>query len=137
MPDTINVNTDVPVVEVSLIPMHIQYSGPASTGEFWATSKGEESSHNGQLINSAYFRGCRLLSTQVPLDYDGIVVSKSEGLDRDDNDPATVTSVNRYHSVARFNTLNLYGHDTVIDPSDQWLLVNEWKAISDVIHGAT
>lgn len=137
MPDTINVHKEVSTVEVNLIPMHIQYSGPANTAEFWDTSKADETNHDGHVVKSAYFRGCRLLLTQVPLDYDGVIVNKSEGLDRDDENPENVVSVNRYESVARFNTLNVYGHDAIPDPFDQWLLVNEWKAISDVIHGAT
>lgn len=137
MPDTVNVHSEIPMVEVNLIPMHIQYSGPANTSQFWATSKTDEIDHNDHVVKSAYFRGCRLLLTQVSLDYDGVIVDKTEGLDRDDENPENVVSVNRYESVARFSNLNVYGHDATPDPSDQWLLVNEWKGINDVIHGAT
>ncbi|KAK6465666.1 ribonuclease H2, subunit C [Scheffersomyces coipomensis] len=136
MSDTIQINNEVPTVIANLVPVHIEYSGPAATKEYFTPSK---TSENSQDI--AYFRGCKFIGDKVDFNdkYTAYIMNKSESLVRvedneNDYNGDNVKSVSTYIPIAKFNSINVYGHDTRIAENNQWSLLKEWNEISDIIH---
>ncbi|KAI5955259.1 hypothetical protein KGF54_001820 [Candida jiufengensis] len=142
MSSSINITNEEssPKVEVSVLPMHLQYSGPANTKEYFTPSKTKETLNDGTIVDTAYFRGCRLIAKEVTLDQnkmDGFILDKSEALSRDineDDGTETIKTIKNYASIAFFNKLTLYGHDSEIESSNQWSLIPEFIEINNIIH---
>lgn len=130
----------VPKVEASLLPMHLQYSGPANTSNYFTPSKTIEKQNDGSEVKTAYFRGCRLVAKEVNLkdcNVEGCVINKNEVLQRETNDEdgtELVKTVKNYSAIASFDKMTLYGHDSEIELSNQWSLIPEYLEISSIIH---
>ncbi|KAI5966010.1 hypothetical protein KGF57_000683 [Candida theae] len=101
----------IPEVEASLLPMHLQYSGPANTSEYFTPSKTTEKQNDGSEVTTAYFRGCRLVAKEVDLkksDVKGYLVNKNEALQREVNEEdgtEIIKTVKNYCAVASFDKL--------------------------------
>lgn len=129
-------NESTPTVIASLLPMSIQYSGPANTEDYFTPSKMQETQPNGKQLEVAYFRGCKLVGNTIDLnksDLQGYVVNKAEHLVRDD-ESGEVKSAFTFTSVAKFNELTVYGHDSPVNLNDQWALIPEYVSISNLIN---
>lgn len=141
--DTLRTSLEVPNAAVSLLPMHVQYSGPAKTKEFFSGTKTTENVGSEER-EVAYFRGCRLVGDKTNWDgrYQGYIMNKSEAIAHSDpsdaegiaNGTAEIRNVKVYSPVAKFDQMTLYGHDNVVESNSQWRTVSEWATISDAIH---
>ncbi|EMG48430.1 hypothetical protein G210_1001 [Candida maltosa Xu316] len=123
-------------VAASLIPMCVQYSGPANTEEYFTTSKTRETQQDGTTLETAYFRGCKLVGRTIDLSQSkvqGYVINKSEHLVVDEA-TGDVKTASTYIPVAKFNELTVYGHDTPASSSNQWSLIPEYLSISNIVH---
>lgn len=131
---------DLLKVEASLVPMHLQYSGSANTSEYFTPSKTTEKQNDGSEVNTAYFRGCRLVAKEVDLKKsgtEGYIINKNEVLQRETNEEEgteLVKTVKNYTAVASFDKMTLYGHDSEIELSNQWSLIPEFLEINSIIH---
>lgn len=137
MLDVIHTSEDVPKVHANIIPCHVQYNGTANTKDYFTPSKKQETLHNGQQSQVAYFRGCKLVGedTDIKDDYTGYLINKTESLARsEDAESEEYVTVNTYTPVAKFEELTVYGHDSAPELTNQWGLIKEWKDISEVIH---
>ena len=97
-------NESAKEVVASVVPMNIQYSGPANTEDYFAPSKTQETQPDGTLLDVAYFRGCKLVGKTLELDkYDvkGYVINKSEHLVSDKETGEVKTAVT-YIPVGNF-----------------------------------
>jgi len=109
----------------NLVPVHIEYTGEANTSEFFTPTKTVSDD-----IVTAYFRGLKLVGTTVDLKYDGYVMRK----DLIESDPTSLVPLDSsYKAIKKFNQFTVFGHDSK-DTSNQWLQVNEWKQVSDILH---
>lgn len=123
---------DVPEYEANLVPMHIEYNGPANTEEFFTPSK----SLLDAPVTTAYFRGLKLVGTPIPLPKDATayVLNKEETIvAAPDTKEGFRTSFN-YTPVARFSKVTGFGHDSALATNSQYLLMTEWDQISDILH---
>ncbi|CAK9441293.1 uncharacterized protein LODBEIA_P51620 [Lodderomyces beijingensis] len=145
---TINVGGDeIPKVTASLLPMHLQYSGPAKTAEYFTPSHATETQHDGTQVKTAYFRGCRLVAKEVDLkqcEMQGFIVNGTEVLVREANEhqekeeeagEEVIKSVKTFAPTATFDKLVLFGHDEEVESSDQWRMIPEFLEVSKVVHG--
>ncbi|RCK59642.1 hypothetical protein Cantr_07344 [Candida viswanathii] len=118
---TIETNHEsTPTVTASLIPMSVQYSGPAKTDDYFTPSKMQEPQPNGPPLDVAYFRGCKLVGKTIDLkesNLQGYVVNKSEHLVRDEASGDVKTAAT-FTPLAKFNDLTVYGHDTPVALND-------------------
>lgn len=141
--DNFRVSKAVPEANVSLVPMHIQYSGPANTADYFTDTKSIEKIGNEQR-EVAYFRGCRLVGDKTDWNgkYHGYIVNKSETIAHADptdsegiaNGTAEIKNVKVFDTVGQFSELTMYGHDNPLELTSQWRMVSEWAEISDAIH---
>ncbi|ABN66441.1 predicted protein [Scheffersomyces stipitis CBS 6054] len=134
MSNTISIS-EVPNVIANLVPMHIQYSGPAKTNEYFTPSKTQEDGNT-----NAYFRGCKLVGTEITLkNHTGYIINKSETLVHDpemadDGSGDNIKTVSTYSPTAKFETITIYGHDVPADKYNQWRLINEQQDVADILH---
>ncbi|KAK6454999.1 ribonuclease H2, subunit C [Scheffersomyces xylosifermentans] len=140
MSNTIQINREVPKVTANLVPMHIQYSGPAKTNDYFTPSKTKEVITDKE-VEVAYFRGCKLAGEKLELDgnFTGYILNKSETLARvegmaDDGYGNNIVTVNTYTPTAQFDDIILYGHDVPEGKNNQYSLINEFKNINDILH---
>ncbi|KAF6071357.1 hypothetical protein MEM_03605 [Candida albicans L26] len=129
-------NESAKEVVASVVPMNIQYSGPANTEDYFAPSKTQETQPDGTLLDVAYFRGCKLVGKTLELDkYDvkGYVINKSEHLVSDKETGEVKTAVT-YIPVGNFQKLTVYGHDTLPSRTNQWSLIPEYLSISNIVN---
>lgn len=141
MPDTIQI-PDVPRVAAHLVPCHIQYSGPANTKEYFTPTKSNETRDDAP-VDIAYFRGLRLVGQTTnlrDLKLRGYLLDKSESIERQEqhsedpySEPQLVT-VHTHTAIASFDTLTVYGHDSVVERDNQWRLLDEWAEMAEIIH---
>ena len=129
-------NESTPTVTASLLPMSIQYSGPANTNDYFAPSKMQETEPSGKQFEVAYFRGCKLVGNTIDLkqsNLQGYVVNKVENLVRDEIS-GEVKTASTFIPVAKFNDLTVYGHDVPAAQNDQWALIPEYISMSNIIN---
>ncbi|ODV78129.1 ribonuclease H1 small subunit [Suhomyces tanzawaensis NRRL Y-17324] len=132
MSDSIQALEDVPKVVANVLPLHIQYSGPAKANEYFTASRCTEQLGD-KTVDVAYFRGSRLVGQESHLgENTGYIVNASESLAHDEE--GEVKTIKTYTSVAQFNQLNIFGHDSLAELDNQWSLLNEWVGISHVLH---
>lgn len=141
--DTLRLSQEVPQATVSLLPLHIQYSGPANTKEYFSNTKSTEKVGKEER-EIAYFRGCRLVGHKTNWNgkYRGYILNKSETIAHANpadtegiaNGTAEIKNVKVYNPIAKFDEMTIYGHDNVIELTSQWRMVSEWSEISDAIH---
>lgn len=140
MSNKIQLNDDAtPVINASLLPMHIQYTGPAKTQDYFTPSKMKETRNDGTEIDIAYFRGCKLVGKTIDLkanDVGGYIVNRSEHLGRVGNEDGSedIKSFATFTPTAKFDKLVLYGHDTTVELNNQWGLIPEFLEVSKIIH---
>lgn len=133
MSSTIIVGESLPEVKVNIVPFSVQYNGPAETEKFFSTSKSTEKVGE-KDIETAQFRGLKLAGEQIDLEgKTGYVLTCSEFMTQDplESEPKMVK---QYSGVAKFETLNVYGHDHTAPLNSKWKLLGEWNKIADVIH---
>ena len=126
----ITIDDKVEKVHPNLIPVHIHYSGEAKAAEYFTPSKvnGDEGT------TEAYFRGCKLVGKPLDLSFDGYVVEKTgELIEVDAISGESLPSTN-YRLVGQFKEMTVFGHDN-LPAASQCTRVNEWKMVSDIIHG--
>lgn len=129
----LSVHDDVPLAAVNVVPFKIQYTGDANTLQYFTPSK-QVSVENGQRVVTADFRGLHLKGQEIPLGKKrGFVCTASEYLVQDEQ--GDVLARKQYTSVAKFDSLTVFGHDAVPPLSSKWRLIEEWDAIASAIHG--
>ncbi|KAI5966125.1 hypothetical protein CANMA_003371 [Candida margitis] len=112
-------------VEASLLPMHLQYSGPANTSDYFTLSKTTETQNDGSEIKTAYFRGCRLVAKEVNLkdsNVEGYIINKNEVLQRklnEEDGTEEVKTVKNYSAAASFDKLTLKAMNDLFIASDE------------------
>lgn len=116
----------LPQYRASLVPIQIQYTGSAQT-KYFSDSRRDSYGESPHDSRQAYFRGLKLVGEQV--NTSAYIVNKSEAVVEDGT-----TTVNRYEAVARFETLDVYGHDSLPPKSSQWRLMQEWETVADILH---
>lgn len=135
-----NDNESTPAVTASLLPMHIQYTGTANTGQYFTPSKSQQQLKDGSIQDIAYFRGCKLIAKTIDLESNGItgyIVNKSEHLTRIDHgsqEDEEIKTISTYIPCAKFDKLVLYGHDVPVELNNQWSLVPEYVELCNIIH---
>ncbi|RLV92272.1 hypothetical protein JA1_003332 [Spathaspora sp. JA1] len=125
-------------VVVSLVPMHIQYTGTAKTQDYFTPSKIRPDTKNENHV--AYFRGCKLVGNPIDLSSSqlkGYIINKTEHLTRSegDDDQNEITSISNYTPEVAFKELMIYGHDVPVESNNQWSLVPEYSKINNILHG--
>lgn len=117
---------DCDSVLANLVPVHINHSGEANVAKYFKPEPTADSHVE------VYFRGVKLVGTEVPLDFQGVILEKAlESIETSDN--GTSHTVNNYQLVGSFSSYTVFGHDQAPGLS-QYTRVNEWKAIADIIH---
>lgn len=124
---------EVPTLEANLLPVHIKYTGPANTKDYFTPTKAYDEVAN---TTSAYFRGCKLVGNEVklPENSTAYIMNKHETMESAPETPQGYRTVNNYVPEAQFKLFKVYGQDTPIPLNSQWFLMSEWNDISDIIH---
>lgn len=117
---------DCDTVKAHLVPVHINHTGTANVEKYFKPKPINDTEVE------ASFRGVKLVGTEIPLDFQGVILEKLlESIETDDN--GTSTTVNNYKLVGQFSSYTVFGHDHAPGLC-QYTRVNEWKAIADIIH---
>ncbi|KAI5965611.1 uncharacterized protein KGF55_000973 [Candida pseudojiufengensis] len=131
---------ELPKVELSILPMHIHYSGPANTSDYFTPSKTKETLKDGSIVDTAYFRGLRLIGKELELkdsNLKGFILNKTENLSRDINEEdgvETIKTIKNYTAISTFEKLTLYGHDSEVESNNQWSLIPEYMEVNSIVH---
>lgn len=135
MVDKVETQVEVPLSKLSIIPVLIDYSGPARTDEYFTSSRTTRTKQNGDVIEEAYFRGLKLVGKNIELlkGYKGFAVNKVESLDNSGTGDSPKIS-NKFVPIASFDDLTVFGHDSCVNRMDQWMLIEEWEEISKIVH---
>ncbi|CAI5759527.1 unnamed protein product [Candida verbasci] len=143
---TIEVNKDQNEnVVASLLPFQIQYNGDINTLDYFTPSKLKESNNNdNKLLDIAYFRGRKLVGETIDLEkinYMGYIITKSEyaldnSIENEENIVNTemIQTANKFTSVANFDKLTVYGHDSLVKSTDQWNLIPEFIKVNKILN---
>lgn len=146
MTDSITIEENVVPVTINVIPMHIQYTGPAKTNEYFTASRTTEQ-FGAKTVDVAFFRGCKLVGEKIPLsNHTGYIMNSTEILslpkvtegEYGDDDPfanGDVKTIKSFTPVAQFDEITIFGHDAPAASSNPWGLLDEWNSIADIIHG--
>ena len=120
-------------IKANVVPMHIKYNGSADTENYFSLSK--KTLPDNQQI--AYFRGCKLVGKDVilPENMSAYVCNKAEVMIDAPETPQGYAMANNYVAEGSFRSFIVYGHESEPEPTSQWFQLNEWAAISDIIHG--
>lgn len=127
-------NEAAPPVHVNVMPVKIQYSGDADTKNFFTSTKAMEDFES-KRVTTANFRGLRLVGEDITLvNKVGHVCNYHELLVSDPKREGEIMTCKEYSSDARFESLTIFGHDSLPPRSSKWRLIEEWDAIADAIH---
>lgn len=135
MTSKIVVSNDEPEVTVNIVPVSIQYSGPADTSTYFTPSKATETVADSP-VETCQFRGLRLVGEKVDIgDRIGHAINCSEFLVNNAEDGKDeITTAKQYTGVAKFTELAVYGHDATAPLNSKWKMIGEWDKIAHVIH---
>lgn len=139
MTDVIDIST-TEKVQVNVVPMQIHYNGEANTQEYFTSSRTTETIGD-KKVDVAYFRGCKLVGEAHPLkSHTGYLLNASERLARKDNyendtyGEEEVITVKTHTPVANFDEIEVFGHDSLVESTNPWALVDGWTNIADILH---
>ena len=133
MKTIVNVEADVPAVTVNILPVKIQYTGPANTKDYFTPSKIIDKSQD-RDVTTAYFRGLKLAGETVDLgDKVGYICNSTERL-KELADTLDIETVREYSPIAKFDQFTVYGHDSSTSENNKWKMMKEWEAISDAVN---
>lgn len=133
MTSQINVCNQVPLVRVNILPIAIQYTGPAETDKFFTTSVSLDVEGH-KKVHTSQFRGLKLVGEEVNLRGKlGYILSSSEFMVQD-TQLGEPMMAKQYSALARFDTINVYGHDNTVPLTSKWKLMREWDEIAQTIH---
>lgn len=133
MTSQITVSKQVPMVRVNILPVAIQYTGPSETKKYFTTSVSLNVEGQKKSLTSQ-FRGLKLVGEEVSSRGKvGYILSSSEFMVQDPQLGET-TMVKQYSAIARFDTINVYGHDNTVPLTSKWKLMREWDTIAHIIH---
>lgn len=124
----IQVSSNVPVYDAHIVPCKIHHNGDANTKDYFTPSKEIDSVTQAEIC---YFRGCKFIGRKLEIPYTGHILNKSEALAGDGDD---YKIVNNYTSVGQFENVYVYGHDRMPKLTDEYMLMNEWNDLSNIIH---
>lgn len=173
----ISISQDSPCTEretVHLLPCHIKYSGPAPVAEFFQSSttqtnetrpKAPEESNPEPVVCEAYFRGRKLVGTQIslPENYVGTVFDSSAqsntrpvrtshdfqrtpGADSSgygdqsyavDEEDLVMEELTRWTVKSKFDKIVVYNNSECMGSADGVTRgLTEWITLANVLHGA-
>lgn len=119
---------EAPQLDAHVVPCQIHYTGDAKTSDYFTPSKDQKDNQH-----ISYFRGCKFMGTKLDIShYDGYLINKSESLAAGDDGDYKV--INTYTTIGKFNDLTVYGHDRLPSLTSKYVLMKEWRDISEAIH---